>query len=150
MFERFSDRARHVLVLAQGEARLHNHGFIGSEHLLLALIREREGVAAIVLEHLGISLEAARDKVVEALGIPDGPPLGSPPFTPHGKKVLELALREAQLLRHTYIGTEHILLGLMREEEGGGAQVLLSFGMDLDRVREEVIEQASISEDETY
>jgi ATP-dependent Clp protease ATP-binding subunit ClpA len=117
VFERFTDRARRVLVLAQEEARLLNHSFIGTEHILLGLIHEGEGVAAKALESLGISLEAVRDKVEETI-VPAGTaPTGSPPFTPRAKKVLELSLREALQLGHNYIGTEHMLLGLVREGE---------------------------------
>ncbi len=116
MFERFTDRARRILVLAQEEARLLNHNFIGSEHLLLGLIQEGEGVAARALSDLGISLVAVREKVEETIGFSGGQPLGSPPFTPRAKKVLELSLREALQLGDTHIGTEHILLGIVREE----------------------------------
>ncbi len=131
IFERFTDRARRVLVLAQEEARLLNHSFIGTEHILLGLIHEGEGLAAKALESLGISLEGVREKVEETIG-PAGPaPTGSPPFTPRAKKVLELSLREALQLGHNYIGTEHMLLGLVREGEGVAAQVLVSLGADL-------------------
>jgi ATP-dependent Clp protease ATP-binding subunit ClpC len=144
MFERFTDRARRVLVLAQEEARLLNHGFIGTEHILLGLIHEGEGLAAKALESLGISLEAVREKVEETIG-PAGStgPSASPPFTPRAKKVLELSLREALQLGHNYIGTEHILLGLVREGEGVAAQVLVSLGADLPRVRQKVIQLVS-------
>ncbi|MGC8626401.1 MAG: ATP-dependent Clp protease ATP-binding subunit, partial [Acidimicrobiales bacterium] len=143
MFERFTDRARRVLVLAQEEARLLNHNFIGTEHILLGLIHEGEGVAAKALESLGISLEAVREKVEETIG-PAGPATtGSPPFTPRAKKVLELSLREALQLGHNYIGTEHMLLGLVREGEGVAAQVLVSLGADLSRVRQQVIQLLS-------
>jgi ATP-dependent Clp protease ATP-binding subunit ClpC len=124
LFERFTDRARRVLVLAQEEARLLNHSFIGTEHILLGLIHEGEGVAAKALESLGISLEAVREKVEETIGPAGTAPTGSPPFTPRAKKVLELSLREALQLGHNYIGTEHMLLGLVREGEGVAAQVL--------------------------
>ena len=124
MFERFTDRARRVLVLAQEEARLLNHSFIGTEHILLGLIHEGEGLAAKALESLGISLEAVREKVEETIGPAGSAPTGSPPFTPRAKKVLELSLREALQLGHNYIGTEHMLLGLVREGEGVAAQVL--------------------------
>jgi len=140
MFERFTDRARRVLVLAQEEARLLNHSFIGTEHILLGLIHEGEGVGAKALESLGISLEAVRAKVAETIGPAGSGPKGSPPFTPRAKKVLELSLREALQLGHNYIGTEHILLGLVREGEGVAAQVLVSLGADLTRVRQQVIE----------
>ena len=124
LFERFTDRARRVLVLAQEEARLLNHSFIGTEHILLGLIHEGEGLAAKALESLGISLEAVREKVEETIGPAGSAPTGSPPFTPRAKKVLELSLREALQLGHNYIGTEHMLLGLVREGEGVAAQVL--------------------------
>jgi len=128
MFERFTDRARRVLVLAQEEARLLNHNFIGTEHILLGLIHEGEGVAAKALESLGISLEAVREKVEETIGPAGSSTTGSPPFTPRAKKVLELSLREALQLGHNYIGTEHMLLGLVREGEGVAVQVLVSLG----------------------
>ncbi len=143
MFERFTDRARRVLVLAQEEARLLNHSFIGTEHILLGLIHEGEGVAAQALESLGISLTAVRETVEETIGMAGGPPTGSPPFTPRAKKVLELSLREALQLGHSYIGTEHMLLGLVREGEGVAAQVLVSLGADLGRVRRQVIQLMS-------
>ncbi len=139
MFERFTDRARRVLVLAQEEARLLNHNFIGTEHILLGLIHEGEGVAAKALESLGISLEAVREKVEETIGPAGSSTTGSPPFTPRAKKVLELSLREALQLGHNYIGTEHMLLGLVREGEGVAAQVLVNLGADLSRVRQQVI-----------
>ncbi|MHB8245788.1 MAG: ATP-dependent Clp protease ATP-binding subunit [Acidimicrobiales bacterium] len=143
MFERFTDRARRVLVLAQEEARLLNHSFIGTEHILLGLIHEGEGLAAKALESLGISLEAVREKVEETIGPAGSAPTGSPPFTPRAKKVLELSLREALQLGHNYIGTEHMLLGLVREGEGVAAQVLISLGADLSRVRQQVIQLLS-------
>src|SRR5215469_7646812 len=143
MFERFTDRARRVLVLAQEEARLLNHNFIGTEHILLGLIHEGEGVAAKALESLGISLEAVREKVEETIGPAGSSTTGSPPFTPRAKKVLELSLREALQLGHNYIGTEHMLLGLVREGEGVAAQVLVSLGADLPRVRQQVIQLLS-------
>ena len=139
VFERFTDRARRVLVLAQEEARLLNHSFIGTEHILLGLIHEDEGVAAQALSDLDISLEAVRAKVGEVIGLSAGPPSGSPPFTPRAKKVMELSLREALQLGHSYIGTEHLLLGLVREGEGVAAQVLVSLGGDLARVRQQVV-----------
>jgi hypothetical protein len=138
VFERFTDRARRVLVLAQEEARLLNHNFIGTEHLLLGLVQEGDGVAARVIAGFGISLDDVRAKVHEAVGPSTAVLVGSAPFTPRAKKVLELALREALQLGHNYIGTEHILLGLVREGEGVGAQVLSSLGIDLVRVRHEV------------
>ena len=140
MFERFTDRARRVVVVAQEEARILNHNYIGTEHLLLGLIRESEGVAAKALESLGISLEAVRHQVEETIGQGQGPQQGHIPFTPRAKKVLELSLREAHQLGHNYIGTEHILLGLIREGEGVAAQVLVKLGADLNRVRQQVIQ----------
>ena len=138
MFERFTDRARRVVVLAQEEARVLNHNYIGTEHVLLGLIREGEGVAAKALESLGISLEAVRQQVEEIIGQGQQAPSGHIPFTPRAKKVLELSLREALQLGHNYIGTEHILLGLIREGEGVAAQVLVKLGADLNRVRLQV------------
>jgi hypothetical protein len=140
MFERFTDRARRVVVLAQEEARLLNHSHIGTEHIMLGLINEKEGVAAIALTELGISLEAARTEVIEVIGRGDEEPAAHIPFTPRAKKVLELSLREAMALAHNYIGTEHILLGLIREGEGVAAQVLVKLGADLDRVRQQVVQ----------
>jgi ATP-dependent Clp protease ATP-binding subunit ClpC len=143
LFERFTDRARRVLVLAQEEARLLNHSFIGTEHILLGLIHEGEGLAAKALESLNISLEAVREEVEKTIGQAGSAPTGSPPFTPRAKKVLELSLREALQLGHNYIGTEHMLLGLVREGEGVAAQVLISLGADLSKVRQQVIQQLS-------
>ena len=143
MFERFTDRARRVVVLAQEEARLLNHNYIGTEHILLGLIHEGEGVAAKALESLGISLEKVRQQVEEIIGVGQSPPSGHIPFTPRAKKVLELSLREALQLGHNYIGTEHILLGLIREGEGVAAQVLVKLGADLGRVRQQVIQLLS-------
>ena len=143
MFERFTDRARRVVVLAQEEARLLNHNYIGTEHILLGLIHEGEGVAAKALESLGISLEAVRAQVEEIIGHGGAAPSGHIPFTPRAKKVLELSLREALQLGHNYIGTEHILLGLIREGEGVAAQVLVKLGADLSRVRQQVIQLLS-------
>jgi hypothetical protein len=143
MFERFTDRARRVVVLAQEEARLLNHNYIGTEHILLGLIHEGEGVAAKALESLGISLEAVRAQVEEIIGQGQSAPTGHIPFTPRAKKVLELSLREALQLGHNYIGTEHILLGLIREGEGVAAQVLVKLGGDLSRVRQQVIQLLS-------
>ncbi len=143
MFERFTDRARRVLVLAQEEARLLNHNFIGTEHILLGLIHEGEGTAAKALESLGITLEAVREKVEETIGPAGASTTGSPPFTPRAKKVLELSLREALQLGHNYIGTEHMLLGVVREGEGVAASVLQSLGADLSRVRQQVIQLLS-------
>ncbi len=147
MFERFTDRARRVVVLAQEEARMLNHNYIGTEHILLGLIHEGEGVAAKALESLGISLEAVRQQVEEIIGQGQQAPSGHIPFTPRAKKVLELSLREALQLGHNYIGTEHILLGLIREGEGVAAQVLVRLGADLNRVRSQVIRLATKSGD---
>jgi ATP-dependent Clp protease ATP-binding subunit ClpC len=143
MFERFTDRARRVVVLAQEEARMLSHNYIGTEHILLGLIHEGEGVAAKALESLGISLEAVRAQVEEIIGQGQQAPSGHIPFTPRAKKVLELSLREALQLGHNYIGTEHILLGLIREGEGVAAQVLVKLGADLGRVRQQVIQLLS-------
>ncbi len=143
MFERFTDRARRVVVLAQEEARLLNHNYIGTEHILLGLIHEGEGVAARALESLGISLERVREQVEEIIGKGGTLPSGHIPFTPRAKKVLELSLREALQLGHNYIGTEHILLGLIREGEGVAAQVLSKLGADLAKVRQHVIQLLS-------
>ncbi|MDO5083796.1 ATP-dependent Clp protease ATP-binding subunit [Arachnia propionica] len=140
MFERFTDRARRVIVLAQDEAKLLNHNYIGTEHLLLGLIHEGEGVAAKALESLGISLEAVRQQVIEIMGQGQQVPTGHIPFSPRAKRVLELSLREALQMNHNYIGTEHILLGLIREGEGVAAQSLLKLGADLNRVRSTVIQ----------
>src|SRR6187551_2533030 len=143
MFERFTDRARRVVVLAQEEARMLNHNYIGTEHILLGLIHEGEGVAAKALESLGISLEGVRQQVEEIIGQGQQAPSGHIPFTPRAKKVLELSLREALQLGHNYIGTEHILLGLIREGEGVAAQVLGKLGADLSSVRQQVIQLLS-------
>src|SRR5450756_2288789 len=143
MFERFTDRARRVVVLAQEEARMLNHNYIGTEHILLGLIHEGEGVAAKALESLDISLDAVRQQVQEIIGEGQQAPSGHIPFTPRAKKVLELSLREALQLGHNYIGTEHILLGLIREGEGVAAQVLNKLGADLNRVRQQVIQLLS-------
>jgi ATP-dependent Clp protease ATP-binding subunit ClpC len=140
MFEKFTDRARRVIVLAQEEARLLSHDYIGTEHLLLGLIHEGKGVAARALESLGISLEDVRRQVEEIVPRGQHELSGHIPFTPRAKKVLELSLRESQQLGHDYIGTEHILLGLIREGEGVAAQVLVSLGADLDRVRQQVLQ----------
>jgi ATP-dependent Clp protease ATP-binding subunit ClpA len=131
MFERFTDRARRVIVLAQEEARLLNHNYIGTEHLLLGLLREGQGVGALALTSLGVSLEGVRAQVEEIIGQGQSAPSGHIPFTPRAKKVLELSLREALQLGHNYIGTEHILLGLIREGEGVAARVLVKLGTDL-------------------
>jgi len=143
MFERFTDRARRVVVLAQEEAKMLNHNYIGTEHILLGLIHEGEGVAAKALESLGISLDAVREQVQDIIGQGQQQPTGHIPFTPRAKKVLELSLREALQLGHNYIGTEHILLGLIREGEGVAAQVLIKLGADLNKVRQQVIQLLS-------
>ncbi|CAB0537412.1 ATP-dependent Clp protease ATP-binding subunit [Corynebacterium diphtheriae] len=143
MFERFTDRARRVIVLAQEEARGLNHNYIGTEHILLGLIHEGEGVAAKALESMGISLEAVRQEVEEIIGHGSEPPAGHIPFTPRAKKVLELSLREGLQMGHKYIGTEFLLLGLIREGDGVAAQVLVKLGADLPRVRQQVIQLLS-------
>ena len=140
MFEVFTDRARRVVVLAQEEARMLNHDYIGTEHLLLGLIHEGEGVAVRALESLGISLQDLRRDVEEMIGRGQHELSGHIPFTPRTKRVLELSLRESQQLGHDYIGTEHILLGLIREGEGVAAQVLVKMGADLNRVRQQVLQ----------
>ena len=142
MFERFTDAARRVLVLAQEEARILNHNFIGTEHILLGLLHEGEGLAAQALAGLDVSLEDARAQIEATIG-PTGITTGSPPFTPRAKKVLELSLREALQLGHDYIGTEHLLLGLVREGEGVAAQVLVNMGVEFAHVRQEVIKRLS-------
>ncbi len=143
MFERFTDRARRVVVLAQEEARLLNHNYIGTEHILLGLIHEGDGVAAQALTSLGISFDAVRDEIEEIIGRGESVPSGHIPFTPRAKKVLEMSLREALQLGHNYIGTEHILLGLIHEGEGVAAQVLVRKGAELTRVRQQVIQLLS-------
>jgi len=140
MFQRFTDRARRVVVFAQEEARLLDHNYIGTEHVLLGLIREGEGVAARALDSLGISLQAVRLGTEEIIGRGQHAQEGHIPFTPRAKRVLELALLESRQLGHRYIGTEHILLGLIREGEGVAAQVLTRLGADLHLVREQVIQ----------
>jgi hypothetical protein len=142
-FQLLTNRARRALVLAQEEALELNHSFIGTEHVLLGLIREGEGLAAQVLVGLGISLQAVREKVEETIGPSGSAPRGLPPFTPRAKKVLELSLGEARQLGHNFIGTEHLLLGLVREGEGVAAQVLVGLGVDLSRVRQQVIQRMS-------
>jgi ATP-dependent Clp protease ATP-binding subunit ClpA len=139
VFERFTDRARSVVVLAQEEARMFKHNYIGTEHILLGLAHEGEGVAAKALEAMGVSLAAVRSQVEAIIGRGQAEPTGHIPFTPRAKKVLELSLRESLQLGHNYIGTEHILLGLIREGEGVAAQVLQKLGADHDRVRQQVI-----------
>jgi ATP-dependent Clp protease ATP-binding subunit ClpC len=140
MFERFTDRARRVIVLAQDEARLLNHNYIGTEHILLGLIHEGEGVAAQALESVGLTLDSVREQVEELVGKGQTPPSGHIPFTPRAKRVLELSLREALQINHSYIGTEHVLLGLIREGEGVAVQVLIKMGLDLSRVRNAVMD----------
>ena len=140
MFERFTDRARRAVDLAEEEARRLNHSYIGTEHILLGLIREGEGVAARALESLGISLDDVRRQVEQIIGQGQQEPHEQIPYTPRAKKVLELSLREAKQLGHHYIGTEHILLGLIREGHGVAAQVLTELGADLNRVRQQVIQ----------
>ena len=140
MFQKFTDRARRVVVQAQEEARTLNHNYVGAEHILLGLIREGEGVGAKALESLGISLDTVRQQVQETTGQRQHAPSGQIPFTPQGKKVLELALSESTALGHHYLGTEHILLGLIRQGDGVAAQVLVNLGADLNRVRQEVVQ----------
>ena len=139
MFERFTDRARRVVVLAQEEARMRNHSFIGTEHILLALIDEGDGTGVKALDSLGISLDVVRQEVEEIIGRGQHEPPGSIPFTPRAKKVLDLTVAEAAQLGHDYVGTEHILLGLIREGNGVAAQVLVKHGADPNRVRQQVI-----------
>jgi ATP-dependent Clp protease ATP-binding subunit ClpC len=141
MFERFTDQARRVVVLAQDESRILNHNYIGTEHLLLGMLREGKGGAATALEAMGIGLEAVRQQVEEIVGRGKEIPSGHIPFTPRAKKVLEFSLRESLQLGHDYIGSEHILLGLIREGEGLAAQILVQLGADLPRVREQVLRQ---------
>jgi len=140
MFERFTDQARRVVVLAQEEARILNHNYIGTEHILLGLIHEGEGVAARALESVGISLDAARQQIVEIIGLGQQPPSGHIPFTPRAKRVLELSQPEALEMGDANIGTEHILLGFIREGEGVGAQVLIRLGVNLDQLRQQVFQ----------
>src|ERR1700704_2637346 len=143
MFERFTERARQVVVLAQDEARALKHNYIGTEHILLGLLREEEGLAARVLESLDITTERVRSQVVRIVGSGEEVTAGQIPFTPRAKKVLELALREALSLGHNYIGPEHILLGIVRENEGVAARILLDFGADCEMIRDEVIRMLS-------
>jgi hypothetical protein len=140
MFERYTDRARRVVVLAQEEARMLEHGYIGTEHLLLGLIHEGDGVAAKALEAMGINLDAVREQVEAIIGRGEHSPSGHIPFTPRAKQVLELSRRESDQMGHHYIGTEHILLGLVREGDGVAAQVLVKLGADLNRVRQQVLQ----------
>jgi ATP-dependent Clp protease ATP-binding subunit ClpA len=139
VFERFTERAREVVVLAQVEARDLKHNYIGTEHLLLGLLREEEGVGSRVLESLGVTLKGVRGQVARIVGEGDEVTTGQIPFTPRAKKVLELGLREALSLGHNYIGTEHLLLGLVREGEGVGCRILLDFGADSDAIRNGVV-----------
>jgi hypothetical protein len=143
MFERFTERARQVIVLAQDDARMFNHGYIGTEHLLLGLIRNEEGLASRVLVSLGITVEGVRTEVVRIVGQGNEVTTGQIPFTPRAKKVLELALREGLSLGHNYVGTEHILLGLVREDEGVAARILLEFDADANKVRNQTIRMLS-------
>ena len=143
MFERFTERARQVVVLAQDEARALKHNYIGTEHILLGLLRQEKGLAARVLESLGITVEEVRAHVARMIGQGDEVTQGHIPFTPRAKKVLELSLREAKALQHGYIGTEHILLGIVRENEGVAARILLHFDADAETIRSEVIRMLS-------
>ena len=143
MFERFTERAREVVVLAQDEARALKHNYIGTEHLLLGLLREEEGLAARVLESLDITIEEVRAQVERLVGRGDEVTSGQIPFTPRAKKVLELSLREAMSLGHNYIGTEHILLGVVRENQGVAARILLEFDVDAEMVRNALLRMLS-------
>jgi ATP-dependent Clp protease ATP-binding subunit ClpC len=140
VFERFTDRARRVVVVAQEEARLLGHNYIGTEHILLGIVHEAEGIGARALTAMGVELASVRGLVEEIVGRGGTEPAGHIPFTPRAKKALELSLRESMQLGHNYIGTEHILLGLLREGEGVAAQVLVRLGADLSRVRQGVVE----------
>jgi ATP-dependent Clp protease ATP-binding subunit ClpC len=148
VFERFSQPARSVLALAQEEAGLLNHSFIGTEHILLGLIREGEGLGGSVLRSLGISYDDVRDKVEEIIGLSGAPPGGAPAFTPRAKKVLELSLREALQLGHDSIGTEHLLLGIVREGEGVATVVLASLGLHPVRIRHDVMQHVTARSEE--
>jgi ATP-dependent Clp protease ATP-binding subunit ClpC len=139
VFERFTERARQAVVLAQGEARALKHNYIGTEHLLLGLLREEEGIAARVLVSFGVTLEAAQVAVTSIVGVGDEAASGQIPFTPRAKKVLELSLREALSLGHNYIGTEHMLLGIVRENEGVAAQILVDLGASAETIRGEIV-----------
>jgi ATP-dependent Clp protease ATP-binding subunit ClpC len=138
VFERFTNKARDAVTFAQHEARDLKHNYLGTEHLLLGLLREEEGVAARALREFGITIDQVRDQVVQIVGHGAEPTPGQIPFTPRAKKVLELALREAKSLGHNFIGTEHILLGVVRENEGVASQILLDFGVDAEKVRNEI------------
>jgi ATP-dependent Clp protease ATP-binding subunit ClpC len=140
VFERFTERARQVVVLAQEEARALRHNYIGTEHLLLGLLREEEGLAARVLRSLDVELEAVREQVARIVGTGEEATSGQIPFTPRAKKVLELALRQAKAMGHGYIGTEHVMLGLAREGEGVAARILLDLGADAERIRAEILQ----------
>jgi len=142
MFEKFTDKARRVIVLAQEEARMLDHDYIGTEHILLGLLHEGEGAAGKALESLGVSLQPARDQVVKMIGRGKKPPSGHIPFTPRAKTVMEMSLREALQLSDNFIGTQHILLGLLREGEGVAVQALVAMGVDLRQVRRQVIQLA--------
>jgi ATP-dependent Clp protease ATP-binding subunit ClpC len=144
VFERFTERGRQVVVLAQDEARAFKHNYIGTEHILLGLFREEEGLAARVLESLSVTVEEVRAQVARIVGQGDEMVTGQIPFTPRAKKVLELSLREALSLGHDYIGTEHILLGLVRENEGVAARILLDFDADAEKIRNEIIVQGGL------
>jgi ATP-dependent Clp protease ATP-binding subunit ClpC len=139
VFEQFTERARQVVVLAQDEARSLKHNYIGTEHLLLGLLREQEGVAARVLDSLGVTLEETRAQVGRIVGHGDEVTTGQIPFTPRAKKVLELSLREALSLGHEWIGTEHVLLGIVREGSGVGARILEDAGTDAETIRDAVV-----------
>ena len=143
MFERFTERARHVVVFAQDEARALNHNYIGTEHILLGLLRQDEGLAARTLKSLGVTLEGARGQVAQIVGFGDEGVSGQIPFTPRAKKVLELSSKEALALGHNYIGTEHMLLGLARVNDGVAARILLDFGADADAIRATVLDLLS-------
>jgi ATP-dependent Clp protease ATP-binding subunit ClpC len=139
VFEQFTERARQVVVLAQEEARALRHNYIGTEHLLLGLLREEQGIGARVLESLGVTLDGVRAQVAEIVGQGEDVVGGQVPFTPRGKRVLDLALREALSMGHNWIGTEHVLLGLVRENDGVAMQILLDRGLSADRIRDEVV-----------
>jgi ATP-dependent Clp protease ATP-binding subunit ClpC len=143
VFERFTERSRQVVVLAQDEARRLKHNYIGTEHILLGLLREEEGLAARVLESVNVTADQVRGEVARIVGEGDEVTTGQIPFTPRTKKVLELSLREALGLGHNYIGTEHILLGIVRENEGVAARILLDSGADAEKIRNEVIRMLS-------
>jgi hypothetical protein len=147
VFERFTPRARRVLVLAQEEARLLNHAFIDTEHILLGLIAEREGIAAQILAELDVTLDSARQKVEDRIVVSGPFPTGAPPFTPRAKKVLETSLKEALALRHQYIGPEHLLLGLVALNDGIAALVLAGLGIDPERVRISVLQEVEPGDD---